>query len=259
MFRLCEHLGAMDDSSAVSNYFAPPVQAVASPVEVSPSQLGRCGVYCFIHRETGKCYVGSSKDIRGRKKSHLASSKKGGTSCFHNALRRFGPDAFDFEILEFCEEDVRFEREYLWIVFLNSASANGFNTFKKPCEIFTHSVPEATRLRMSARMIGNKYGCGKVVTLEERARISARNKGNKNCLGRVVTKEANEKRRLAMQGKKYALGCVRSVETLAKMSIAMKGKNVGKKRSVDTILKRNHTRREKMIEKAKREGKWMFL
>ena len=112
--------------------------------------MKKSGIYSAIHRESEKCYVGSSVDIDRRIKQHIYMSTHGGTGAFSRALREFGEDAFDFEILENCEKKDFMERERFYIAFLNAASVDGFNTHsdpRKPRDEYKHHA--ASRERMS--------------------------------------------------------------------------------------------------------------
>ena len=138
------------------------------------------------------CYVGSSKDIYARIQRHFSEAEKGSANCFHKAIRVYGVNAFDLEILEECTEEVLLVRERFYIAFLNSASESGFNTCRFPTSNYAATVSDATR---------------------ERLRIAS--------TGRLRSYESIEKSRQAMLGRKF------SPETLAKMSAAKKGKHRG--------------------------------
>ena len=104
-----------------------------------------CGVYCFIHRDSGRCYVGSSIDIYSRRKVHICNSRNSGVTCFNNAMRKYGVEAFDFEIIERCLPEMRFDREEFWIKFYDSAGVNGFNTKKETVGLFRFNHEQASK------------------------------------------------------------------------------------------------------------------
>lgn len=59
-------------------------------------------VYCATNRMTGKCYVGKcTSTMHHRRLSHEGSARRGSSACpsFYAALREFGPDSFDWEVL----------------------------------------------------------------------------------------------------------------------------------------------------------------
>lgn len=125
-----------------------------------------CGIYCAIHRESLRCYVGSSFNLRSRRHSHLSNARRGSLNAFHSALRELGFDSFDFEILEICDKSLLVERESFWIKFFNSASEKGFNTCKLPTGNFPNKMSEVTKRKIS---LANK---GKIVSEETKKRMS---------------------------------------------------------------------------------------
>jgi hypothetical protein len=92
-------------------------------------------VYCHIHRTTGRRYVGlTSQDWKKRWNQHISRSKrsKGGRWHFPNAVRKYGKDAFDHEVLEVCDtlEEAN-TAEVRWIEHFDSTNPEkGFNLLK---------------------------------------------------------------------------------------------------------------------------------
>jgi group I intron endonuclease len=109
---------------------------------------GVSGVYCAIHRDSLKCYVGSSISMGGRRKGHIMAARNGAPANFHAALRKYGKDAFDFEVLERCGKEHLRDRETFLIKFYQSSGLKGFNT--SPTAQFRPDgiVSEATRARL---------------------------------------------------------------------------------------------------------------
>jgi group I intron endonuclease len=110
---------------------------------------GRSGVYCAIHRDSLKCYVGSSRNMHERRLAHL--ERVNGPRCtspFHRALRDLGPASFDFEVLEFCKPSQLSEREDFWIKFYECAGLKGFNTNPTSTYFRIGNLSEATKARM---------------------------------------------------------------------------------------------------------------
>ena len=66
------------------------------------------GIYKFTNKINGHSYIGQSIDIEKRKKTHLqraycnTSSNKEYNKAFYRAIRKYGWDNFDFEILKIC-------------------------------------------------------------------------------------------------------------------------------------------------------------
>ena len=149
------------------------------------------GVYGWIHRASGMCYVVSSANIGRRIKRHLLDTKNGSDTAHHRAIREFGWESFDVELLEECDIGQLLQREEFYISLLGAASTRGFNTRSKPTKDGRGSrVSEATKERMSASHIGfrhsadtragmSAYWTGKTPSAETRKKLSAINKGKK--------------------------------------------------------------------------------
>ena len=82
------------------------------------------GIYCIRNVNRGKCYVGQSVDIRSRQEFHFSFR---GCFAIHHAIRKYGRNAFVFEILELCLEKNLDARECHWICALDCVSPNGYN------------------------------------------------------------------------------------------------------------------------------------
>lgn len=95
----------------------------------------RWTIYCHIHRESGRRYVGlTSKTMLARWNDHVykAKSSKGGRWHFPNAIRKYGKDAFSHEVLQVCFtlEEAN-EREQFWIWTYDTRNPlRGFNLAK---------------------------------------------------------------------------------------------------------------------------------
>ena len=113
-----------------------------------------CGVYCIINTVNQKRYVGSSINCYLRTMDHRAELRSGVHANPHlqSAFKKYGEDAFVFELLEKCEPDKRIEREKFYIDLLHPE----YNLVLDPVKV-VHS--EETRQRMSeARKLGFKRG-----------------------------------------------------------------------------------------------------
>ncbi len=203
-----------------------------------------CGVYSFVHRETGRRYIGSSKDIYSRKARHIYESRSkssAGKFCIHRAIERFGEAAFDFEVLEICDESIRFDRENHYIKFYNSASEHGFNVLKHSMPRWDWSVSEMTRRKISETHKKLKFfrpGFKGPHTKETREKMSAAAKADKRRP--PIFKGHHKPEILAkfssmMRGNQYAAGYRHTPEAKLKISSASKGNKhgLGHKHSVE--------------------------
>lgn len=87
-----------------------------------------CGIYKFTERDSGKVYIGQSKNIWLRYGFHFQQAFSPSIeklSPIDEALKN-NPEGFDFEIIELCDEDMLTLRESYWIDYYNSDSA-GYN------------------------------------------------------------------------------------------------------------------------------------
>lgn len=61
------------------------------------------GIYCFTNKINNKKYIGQSRDLETRKKSHLRNYDNPNlvtyNGLFYRAIRKYGIDNFDYEIL----------------------------------------------------------------------------------------------------------------------------------------------------------------
>lgn len=84
------------------------------------------GIYfgeCHLPDGTTKQYVGSSLKVRARIESHIKALRKGKHRNAHmqDAYNKYGPESFDWNVLEWCDRSERFAREQWWIEFLGTA------------------------------------------------------------------------------------------------------------------------------------------
>lgn len=239
---------------------------------------GISGIYCAIHRASLMCYVGSSVDVHRRRIEHLHASNTKCLTNFHRALREFGADSFDFELLEVCTKENMLEREAFWIKFLGAATLDGFNTSKNPTANYTRQVSQVSRQRHSVANrgkkrtpehiekmrqvhLGTKHSPEhiekirakmkvRVFTEEHRSKISASQKGRKfsdetrekmrqAALGRKLSPEHKEKIREASRGRLV------SEETKEKL----RQKRVGFKHTPATVEKMRQANLGKKLSK----------
>jgi group I intron endonuclease len=104
-----------------------PVVSYANP-ETDKSAIykenkGKCGVYRWNNKITGKSYVGSSISLRNRfcgyySLNYLNRRVKKGSSAIYGALLKYGYSKFSLDILEYCKPDVLISREQYYIDLL---------------------------------------------------------------------------------------------------------------------------------------------
>ena len=90
---------------------------------IAKQNKGKSGIYRWVHKDSGKSYIGSSAKLNDRFRqyfnhSYLSSSKRG-TSLICKALLKYGYAGFRLEILEYCPISKVLDREQFYIDKLN--------------------------------------------------------------------------------------------------------------------------------------------
>ena len=166
-------------------------------------------IYRCFNKINGKSYIGQtiSKYLTNRISGHYHSArqhlKKNENNKFHNALRKYNKEDFEWTIIEsdITTQEELDQKEKHYIKEFNSLGQTGYNSIsggyggnkfseeviKKMSESakkrWQRGISEATRQRISdgqkRRANANRlaYGCGK--TPEERLKVSIANKGKK--------------------------------------------------------------------------------
>lgn len=92
--------------------------------------LETSGIYCFTNRYNGKQYVGQSVNLSRRLKEHWKCRGIGHNSAIDLAIHTYGKEAFDVEILEYCDPAALNEAEERWISIKNCIAPSGYNLTK---------------------------------------------------------------------------------------------------------------------------------
>jgi group I intron endonuclease len=164
--------------------------------------MKRAGIYRILNKVNGKCYIGSSSDVRQRISRHKHDLKKNWHENSHlqNAWNRYGEHNFKFIILLFCKQKVLIEKEQQMIDFY-SAYTKGYNL-----------CPAA----------GSCLGLKRSEESKEKMKGNVNGKGNK---GRVTSKRTRLKQRKAKLGKSSGMkGKHHSTEAKIRMSVKKIGR-----------------------------------
>jgi group I intron endonuclease len=148
-----------------------------------------CGIYQIFNRVTGKSYVGKSINIEGKRwKTHreLLHTKKHHSIKLQRAWNKYGPDVWEWNILQECEESKLDWLEVFWQGKLDSY----------------HKGYDSTLLALENDKVIKK------LSIEQKRQIGNRNAGRK----------WSEQERLNRSGRKTSL------ETKAKLSSALRGR-----------------------------------
>lgn len=180
------------------------------------------GIYKIKNDINGKCYIGSSVDIKKRFYQHISALKKG--KHFNGILQKSwdknGGDSFSFEIIELCEREQLLRREKYWLDRYKSYDRNfGYNIHIEPNSNLGLKFSDDHRRKISESRRGPKNVLyGKKLSEEHKNRISAALKG------RTFTPEHLKKNSESQKGEKnHMFGKHLSDETKKKLSSSIKG------------------------------------
>lgn len=94
--------------------------------------LNKCGVYKITNKVTNQFYIGSSENVARRWSDHKTRYKdetgKEYNKELYVAIRQYGLENFNIEVIEECDESMLKERESYYIKELN-AILNGYNGY----------------------------------------------------------------------------------------------------------------------------------
>lgn len=122
-----------------------------------------CGIY-KITSPTGKIYIGESKNIFYRFRSHKnLKSKK--MPRLHNSLVKYGVENHNFEIIEECNFDDLKCRERFWQDEFDAIGKNGLNCKLTKCgevkQVYTQEVRDKMSLSKKGKPL-SKETCRKM-------------------------------------------------------------------------------------------------
>lgn len=177
------------------------------------------GIYKITHIASGKVYVGLSKNLKDRARSHwyhLRETRHANT-YLQAAYNKYGEDAFTLEIVEYVPVEKLTEREAFWISHYNSLSTgNGYNIQIPREDGKGYAMTEETKRKLSEALKGKKH------SEESKQRMSLAQQG------RTATEETKRKLSIAKTGFKH------SEQARQKMSVA----HTGYQQSADHVAKR---------------------
>ena len=81
-------------------------------------------IYKFTNKINGKVYIGQTVNEEQRYYNHKRCLED---SYFHRAVKKYGWENFDYEVIERLDESLLDEREIYWIDFYQSFGEKGYN------------------------------------------------------------------------------------------------------------------------------------
>lgn len=213
-------------------------------------------VYCHTNKINGLRYVGyTTGKMKKRWKDHIYAARNGSNQFFHQAIREFGPENFDNEVI--CEiDDVKNAKvlERFYIEMLNTWGPLGYNMTKGGNGSGYRIFSDLHRKRLSIA------STGKIQSAEQKQKTSQREKGNSRRKGKLLNLEQKIQQRAARLA---FLASEKGKAATAKMALTLTGRHLsndhkekisrkikGKKRSLHTVQKmRESQQRRRMKEK----------
>lgn len=181
-------------------------------------------IYIAINKINGKSYVGKTeKTLKQRISAHCCRVRFGSKYAFHNAIRKYGIESFEWKILlsNISSENIdTFEIEE--IKKHNCIIPNGYNISNGGGggdTISNHPRKEEILGKMRIANLGKK------LSTETKERMSVSRLGNQNKKGYKETEETRRKKSQATKGRVSPLiGTHIDEKTKMKISNAMSGK-----------------------------------
>lgn len=129
-------------------------------------------IYKATNIKNKKVYIGmTSKSIAKRRAGHHYSAEKENSQLiFHRAIRKYGRDGFEWEILERLEDlETMAKREVFWISYYKSHGKFGYNMTDGGEGIFGHKMNESaiertksTKTKNNSFAKGSRVGTSKL-------------------------------------------------------------------------------------------------
>jgi len=120
----------------------------------------KSGIYKILNLITGKFYIGSAKNLFHRWKTHewLLINNRHGNRYLQAAYDKYGPEAFQFEVLEYCELDVLLITEQHWINWTGCCNIEiGYNLLPIAGSPLGTKRTDEQKKKSSERMKGFKH------------------------------------------------------------------------------------------------------
>jgi len=160
------------------------------------------GVYKFTNKFNRKVYIGQSVNIEKRYKEHKRSINIDYNNYWINAIKKYGFDNFDFEVLIECpKENLNYWERFYISYYCSNNPDYGYNKTSGGQIGFTYKVTEESRKKMSESQKGNTNKRGKKCSEESRKKMSESQKGNTNRLGKKFSEESRKKMSESHKGK----------------------------------------------------------
>ena len=226
-------------------------------------------IYMITNRANGKKYIGQTVDVQNRWNNHRFAS--GDCPALHGAIKKYGVDAFDFNVVEVCRSKAQADEAERTLIrrYHTRSYESGYNITNGGDGVSGWRASPETRERMRLAHLGNRSFLGRHLSAEHRAKLSVASKGRRHTpearakmsvsrkpqappmLGKKHSEETKAKMRASAEARKdqmrsVALGRKHTEETKAKIREGHLGRKVsedGRERMRAAARRRECTRR----------------
>lgn len=124
----------------------------------------KSGIYCIMNVLNGKRYIGSSKNLYNRLRTHLSLLKSNRSHNKHlqSSWNKNGENNFIFTVLEYCNEEIRFSREQEFINFIKPEYNFSEEVIANIGRVLTNE--EKTKI---SKTLKQKYESGEITTYKQ--------------------------------------------------------------------------------------------
>lgn len=131
-------------------------------IQIDSNLKGKSGIYMIINSNNNKRYIGSSKNLHQRFIDHLKCLRKGNhPNCYlQRSWNKYGEECFSISIIEYCDENIRFNREQYYIDLYTPEYNLTLNVAYKP------DLSLSSKERIS-KTLKEKYTSGEIVTYKQ--------------------------------------------------------------------------------------------
>lgn len=133
-------------------------------MEISIKLKEKSGIYCIFNIVSGNKYIGSSNNIYERWNDHFRDllKNKHCNQYLQNAWNKYGKDSFMFEVLEYCNLEVLYQREQYFIDTMNPE----YNIVRKVVDHGKVYTSQSTKEKIS-NTLKEKYASGEITTYRQ--------------------------------------------------------------------------------------------
>ena len=151
-------------------------------------------IYKWTNKINGKSYIGQTINEEFRKKDHIHGKYK---CYFHDALKKYGVENFEYCVLEKIEESKLSEREIYWIDFYQTHDHDkGYNLTLggEGTRGFSHPVSEEAKQKISKANKGKTaWNKGKTGIYSEETKRKIGTRDHSLCWTEEMKKRQSEK------------------------------------------------------------------